>query len=94
MSETKEKLIGSAEIGSTPKPEKKLIFKLKDDCLSADKLIPGSITGEKIADNAIDTNHLKDGCVTAPKLAPNISHAIISMVMQDIDKIWAKWHHF
>lgn len=84
----KKKSIGQAQMGK--QPQDPFIFKLKPGALTADVLADRSIKGQKIAFDAIETDHLQNGSVTAEKLAGGIGNAIISMVMQDLDKIWAK----
>ena len=39
--------------------------------VEADDIVNGSITHEKLADGAVDTNNIKDRAVTEPKLADN-----------------------
>lgn len=88
MSEIKQKFIGSTPLSK--EPQKPLAFKIKPGSVSPDVFPDGSIGANKLAPNAVGTEHIQDGAVTAEKLAGGIGNAIISMVMQDLDKIWAK----
>lgn len=84
----KEKNIGSSKIEGTP--SKPLKFILGPKVVKPENLADGCFDTAKIPDGSITEEKLADGAVSLRKLSSNIESALISLVMNDIRKIWAK----